>query len=69
MLDWTLQMIISIKHFHLIFKKRELFMNLHVSSCIDSLQQNGVAKKKNGYVLNVTRALLFKKNVLKTYWG
>ena len=54
------------KTFSSYFQKERI---IHESSCIDSLQQNGVAKKKNGYLLNVTRALLFKKNVLKTYWG
>ena len=42
---------------------------IHESSCVDSPQQNGVAKRKNGHLLNVTRALLFPKNVPKTYWG
>ncbi|RVW75295.1 Retrovirus-related Pol polyprotein from transposon TNT 1-94 [Vitis vinifera] len=42
---------------------------LHDSSCVNTPQQNGVAKRKNGYLLNTTRALLFQGNVPKFYWG
>ena len=42
---------------------------LHESSCVNTPQQNGVAKRKNGHLLNTTRALLFQGNVLKSYWG
>ena len=39
----------------------------HESSCVP--QQNGIAKRKNGHILVVTRALLFYNNVPKQYWG
>ena len=32
------------------------------------LQQNGVAKRKNGHLLIVTRAFFFQTNVPKNYW-
>lgn len=42
---------------------------IHESSCINTPQQNGVAERKNGHLLNTTRALLFHQNVPKQYWG
>ena len=42
---------------------------LHDSSCVNTPQQNGVAERKNGHLLNTTRALLFQGNVPKSYWG
>ena len=32
---------------------------IHESSCVNTPQQNGVAKRKNGHLLEKTRALLF----------
>ena len=42
---------------------------LHESSCVNTLQQNGIAERKNGHLLNTTQALLFQGNVPKSYWG
>ena len=42
---------------------------LHYSSCVNIPQQNGVAERKNGHLLNTTRVLLFQGNVPKSYWG
>ena len=42
---------------------------IHESSCVSTPQQNGVAERKNGHLLDITRALLFHKNVPKHYWG
>ena len=42
---------------------------LHDSSCVNISQQNGVAKRKIGHLLNTTQALLFQGNVPKSYWG
>ena len=40
---------------------------IHESSCINSLQQNGVVERKNGHILDTTRVFLFQKYVLKSY--
>nr|CAN68477.1 hypothetical protein VITISV_029627 [Vitis vinifera] len=42
---------------------------LHDSSRVNTSQQNGVAKRKNGHLLNTTQVLLFQGNVPKSYWG
>ena len=42
---------------------------LHQSSCARTPQQNGVAERKLGHILTVTRALLFQMNVPKSYWS
>ena len=42
---------------------------VYQSSCVDTPQQNGVAKKKNKHLLEVARSLLFQVSVPKTYWG
>ena len=42
---------------------------LHDSLCVNPPQQNGVAKRKNGHLLNTTRVLLFQGNAPKSYWG
>ena len=42
---------------------------VHQSSCADTPQQNGVAERKNGHLLEVTKSLLFQMNVTKTCWG
>lgn len=42
---------------------------IHELSCINTPKQNGVAARKNGHLLNTTRALLFHQNVPKHYWG
>ena len=42
---------------------------IHESSCVNTTQQNGVAKRKNGHLLDVTQAFLFQKHVPKFYWG
>ena len=42
---------------------------LHDSSCVNIPQQNGVAERKNGHLLNTTRVLLFQGNGPKSYWG
>ena len=40
---------------------------LHDSSCVNTPQKNGVVERKNGHLLNTTRALLFQGNVSKSY--
>lgn len=42
---------------------------IHESSCVKTPQQNRVAERTNGHLLNTTRALLFHHNVPKHYWG
>ena len=41
----------------------------HESSCVNTPQQNGIAERKNGHLLNQIRALLFQNHVLKIFWG
>jgi transposase InsO family protein len=38
---------------------------VHESSCVKTPQQNGIAERKNGHLLDKTRALLFQNNVPK----
>ena len=42
---------------------------LHESSCVNTPQQNGIAKRKNEHLLSTTQVLLFQGNVPKSYWG
>ena len=42
---------------------------LHQTSCVDTLAQNGVAERKNRYLLEIARALLFKMHVPKHFWA
>ena len=42
---------------------------IHISSCIDTPQQNGVAERKNRHLLEVARAIMFTNNVPKHFWG
>lgn len=39
------------------------------SSCVVTPQQNGVAERKNGHILNTTQALFFHGNMPKMYYG
>lgn len=41
----------------------------HHTACVGTPQQKGVAERKNRHLLEVTRSLLFGKNVLKTFWS
>ena len=42
---------------------------IHESSCVNTPQQNGVAERKNGHLLDSTRSFMFQKNVPKSFWG
>ena len=42
---------------------------IHQTTCINTLEQNGVSERKNRHLLEVTRALLFQSNVPKAYWS
>lgn len=41
---------------------------MHESSYVKTRQQNGIAEKKNGHLLDQTRALLFQRKVPKYFW-
>ena len=41
---------------------------IHESSCVNTPQQNGIVERKNGHLLNQTRALLFQNHVPKIFW-
>ncbi|KAL1204516.1 Retrovirus-related Pol polyprotein from transposon RE1 [Cardamine amara subsp. amara] len=42
---------------------------VHQTSCAYTPQQNGVTERKNRHLMEVARAMMFDKNVPKTYWG
>ncbi|RDX93352.1 hypothetical protein CR513_24403, partial [Mucuna pruriens] len=42
---------------------------VHELTCVNTPQQNGVAKRKNRHLLEVARALLFQMFVPNVYWG
>ncbi|RVW89100.1 Retrovirus-related Pol polyprotein from transposon TNT 1-94 [Vitis vinifera] len=42
---------------------------IHLSSCVDTPQQNGVAERKNRHLLEVARCLMFSSNVPNYFWG
>ncbi|RVX02081.1 Copia protein [Vitis vinifera] len=42
---------------------------IHISSCVDTPQQNGVAERKNRHLLEVARCLMFSSNVPNNFWG
>lgn len=42
---------------------------IYESSCVETPQQNGVAKQKNCHLLEVTHSLSFQANVPKFLWG
>ncbi|RVW37266.1 Retrovirus-related Pol polyprotein from transposon TNT 1-94 [Vitis vinifera] len=42
---------------------------VHLSSCVDTPQQNGIAERKNRHLLEVARSLMFSMNVPKLFWG
>ncbi|RDX70252.1 hypothetical protein CR513_50525, partial [Mucuna pruriens] len=42
---------------------------VHELTCVNTPQQNGVAERKNRYLLEVARALLFHMFVPNVYWG
>lgn len=42
---------------------------LYQTSCVGTPQQNGIAERKNGHLLEGARSLLFTMNVPKSFWG
>ena len=42
---------------------------LHQFTCVDTPQQNGITKRKNKHLLEVSRGLMFQTNVPKYLWG
>ncbi|RVW17834.1 Retrovirus-related Pol polyprotein from transposon RE2 [Vitis vinifera] len=42
---------------------------IHISSWVDTPQQNGVAEHKNKHLLEVARCLMFSSNVPNYFWG
>ncbi|WKA11938.1 hypothetical protein VitviT2T_029385 [Vitis vinifera] len=42
---------------------------VHLSSSVDTPQQNGIAERKNRHLLEVARSLMFSMNVPKLFWG
>ena len=42
---------------------------IHHSSCVNTLQQNGIVERKNWHLLEVTITIMFQSNVPKHFWG
>ena len=42
---------------------------IHISSCVYTPQQNGVAERKNRHLLEVARSLMLSTHVPKQFWG
>ena len=42
---------------------------LHQTSCVNTSNQNGLAKRKNKHLLQSARSLMFTRNLPKTYQG
>ena len=42
---------------------------VHLSSCVDTPQQNGIAERKNRHLLEVARSLMFSTYVSKHFLG
>ncbi|RVW74918.1 Retrovirus-related Pol polyprotein from transposon TNT 1-94 [Vitis vinifera] len=42
---------------------------VHLSSCVDTPQQNEIVERKNRHLLEVARSLMFSMNVPKLFWG
>lgn len=42
---------------------------IHQTTCVDTLQQNGVAERKNRHLLEITFSLMLDTHVPKSYWG
>jgi len=42
---------------------------IHESSYVNTPHHNGIAERKNGHLLEHTRALLFQYHVPKKFWG
>ena len=42
---------------------------VHESSCVNTPQQNGLSKRRMGYILATAKCLLFQENLSKKYWG
>ena len=42
---------------------------IHQSTCDNTPQQNGIVERKNRYLLEITRAIMFSMNVPKYLWG
>ena len=41
---------------------------VHQTSCAYTPEQNGVAERKNRYILEIIRALLIESNIPKSFW-
>ena len=41
----------------------------HQSTCVNTPQQNGIAERKNKYLLEVAHAIMFSMNVPRYFWG
>ena len=42
---------------------------IYQSSCVNTPQQNGVAKQKNRHLLEVSHSIMFTSNIPKDFWG
>ena len=51
----------------------KIFLNskgiIHQTTCIETPEQNGIAKRKHQHLLNVTRALIFQSKLSTCFWS
>ena len=54
------------------FDMKSFFQNegiVHQTSCVETPQQNGIAKRKHQHIMNVTRAILFQSKLSMQFWS
>ena len=48
------------------FSSKEI---IYQTTCVETPEQNGIAKRKHQHILNVSRALIFQANLPPLFWN